>query len=147
MSADKDARIAELEHEVESLNADFIANVRTTKAKPCSDKDARIAELEARSDRLYQLNVDAAKEFRSERIELERKLAEQQALIKYWSSGHDLPNQGHEELNNLIAKAKEEEREECAMICNVADFNGKGAHYCADAIRNRSKPQGETKCR
>ena len=30
------------------------------------------------------------------------------------------------------------EREACAMVCDVAEMNGKGAHYAAEAIRMRS---------
>ena len=40
-------------------------------------------------------------------------------------------------LENKLA----EQREKDAMICNVAEFNGKGAYYCATAIRNKEKAE------
>lgn len=53
------------------------------------------------------------------------------------------------DLNNTRATAEAyerevaaKEREACAVICDVAEFNGKGAHYCAVTIRAASnKPK------
>lgn len=137
-----------------------------------ADKDARIAELEAKLEHMSKLATPAAftisenSRLRSKIAELERKLAEQQAVhldfCKIYLGGDKYYKfHGHapqEELNSLLAKAKEEEREMCAKICDHEAEGGandgdvqwsKCGEFCADAIRKQSyapKPQGETEC-
>lgn len=40
---------------------------------------------------------------------------------------------------NLIAEAKQEQKEKDAGICDVIEMNGRGAKACSDAIRNQSE--------